>query len=327
MNILRVAAVTISFVFLALAPEKVVAQNEASGIFAGARALYLTAQTKPEGERLEDYRGIQRLLNLIVEDYPSSDLAVRILLQENIDGVDIAAISAALAAPKPAATEQPATVAPQIAGSTSSTSAAVGDDGSTVPSEETVVLVPQIEVPARTEKEIVLDVQNELNRIGCPVGTADGVAGRKTKAAFLNFINDSGVDLSEDDLATEEAISILKEQEGTVCEVRTMASTPASALGGSWGFRSDCPGFGNRIIRNTGSMNLTYRGNNTLKGPARNRQGNTGSAVIQFQGGRTAATIIQFGFVKLQGNLTRSTSSMTISGTGSNRCKIVAWKN
>lgn len=183
------------------------------------------------------------------------------------------------------------------------------------------------ETQARSEKEIALDVQAELNRLGCAAGPADGIVGRKTRTAFANFIRDSGVNLSVDSLLTEEAVDVLKAQAGTVCKVRTMASTPASALTGGWGFRSECPGIGSRIIRNSGSMKLAYQGNNTLRGPVRSKEGLSGSATIQFQGSRTAATVIRFGFLTLRGNLTRSTSNMTISGTGSKRCKIVAWKN
>lgn len=308
-------------------PGTAVAQDEAAGIFAGAKALYSAAQTKSDDDRIDDYRGVRRLLDLIVEEYPSSDLAVSILLQDNIDGLDVAAVDAALDEAEPTGAVQTAVDTPQGASTQSSPLPTEDNQRAAIPPEETNEATAKPEAPPRTEKEIVLDIQNELNRVGCPAGPADGVVGRKTRTAFSNFLTDSGANLSDEQLVSEEAVAVLKSQEGTVCKVRTMASTPASALSGSWGFRSDCPGFGNRVIRNTGSMNLRYRGNNTLQGSARNRQGNTGSATIQFQGSRTAATIIKFGFVTLRGNLTRSRSNMTISGTGNNRCNIVAWKN
>lgn len=325
MNALRAISIVIILASNVWAPSQSIAQDEAAGIFAGAKALYTIAQTKSPEERLDDYHGIRRLLDLIVEGHPSSDLAVGILLQDAIEGLDVAAVDAALA--KSGSTERTESKAPETTGLSPPSLPIESDSAAAVPPLKSDEEVPQLEIPLRTEKEIVLDVQTELNRLGCPAGTADGVVGRRTRAAFSNFIKDSGVDISEDEMVTEEAVAVLKAQEGTVCKVRTMASTSASALAGNWGFRSDCPGFGNRIIRNTGSMNLTYRGDNTLRGPARNEQGNTGSAVIQFQGTRTAATIIKFGFVTVKGNLKRSTSNMTISGTGSNRCKIVAWKN
>ncbi|MGJ8586222.1 MAG: peptidoglycan-binding domain-containing protein [Marinosulfonomonas sp.] len=293
------------------------------------KALYAAAQAKPEEDRLNDYLGVRRLLDLIVKEHPSSDLAVGILLQDTIDGVDIAAIDAAIKSSKEE-TESTASSDTETANASGEANSAVSPGTSQVaplPTPDSAAVKTELSEPVRTEKEIVLDIQTELNRVGCAAGTPDGVSGRKTRAAFSSFIKESGVDLSEDDLATEKAVAALKVQEGTICKVRTMASTSASALAGSWGFRSDCPGFGSRVIRNTGSMNMAYQGNNTLRGPARNKQGNTGSAVIQFQGTRTAATIIKFGFVTVKGNLTRSNSNMTISGTGSNNCKIVAWKN
>jgi peptidoglycan hydrolase-like protein with peptidoglycan-binding domain len=319
----------ILYAIVASAPAPSYAQGPAEGIFSGVKALYAAAQAKPEEDRLNDYLGIRRLLDLIVTEHPSSDLAVSILLQDTIDGVDVAAIDAAIQ-PSKNEIESTASSDTETANTSGEANSAVSPSTSQVaalPTPSSAAVETELSEPVRTEKEIVFDLQTELNRVGCGAGTPDGVSGRKTRAAFSSFIKESGVDLSEGDLASEKAVTVLKAQEGTICKVRTMASTSASALAGNWGFRSDCPGFGNRIIRNTGSMNLAYQGDNTLRGPARNKQGNTGSAVVQFQGTRTAATIIKFGFVTLKGNLTRSNSNMTISGTGSNNCKIVAWKN
>jgi hypothetical protein len=325
MRIFRRLSVLVFLLATVSVPFQSIAQDAAAGIFAGAKALYTLAQSKPENERLADYQGVRRLLDLIVEEHPSSDLAVGILLQDTIDGLDVAAVDAALAEIDTAPAQEEAR--PEVTGALAPSGSGAIDPAPVTPPAQVEAAAPPPELPQRTEKEIVLDIQNELNRIGCTAGSADGVAGRKTRTAFSNFINDSGVDLTVDQLVTEQAVAALKAQEGTVCQVRTMASTPASALAGSWGFRSDCPGLGNRVIRNTGTMNLAYQGDNTLRGPARNRQGNTGSAVIQFQGSRTAATVINFGFVTVKGNLTRSTSNMTVSGTGTRNCKIVAWKN
>jgi hypothetical protein len=306
-----------------------------------AQILYSSAEgQEPELQRAS-YLQVREILDRIVEDFPSSDIAVRILLKDNLGGIDVTALDAALerTAPQDVAGRAGTPEADQAELQKSENDVPKLDDSSdapvialAVPDDAETNAIPDgvddhYAVPPRPEEEIIADVQAELNRLGCNAGPVDGVTGRKTRAAFRNFINETGSELSEDALATEAAVRELKEKDGKICKVRTMASTPASALAGSWGFRGDCPGFGNRVIRNTGRLSMRYVGNNTLRGTARNKQGNSGPAVIQFQGGRTAATIIRFGVFTLKGNLTRSSRNMTISGTGSRRCKISLWKN
>ena len=206
MNILQSFRAIFFAVFFACTPGTSVAQDEAVGIFAGAKALYAIAQTKTKEEKLDDYRGVRRLLDLIVEEYPSSDLAVSILLQDTIEGVDVAAVDAALEAASPDSTGLEATSSPDTIGSSSSPVPITENSATAIPSPNTSETIPELVELARTEKEIVLDVQAELNRIGCSAGTADGVAGRRTKSAFSDFIKESGVALSDDDLPTEEAV-------------------------------------------------------------------------------------------------------------------------
>jgi peptidoglycan hydrolase-like protein with peptidoglycan-binding domain len=330
-----------------------------------AQIIYSSAADQPADAKRESYQQVRDLLDQIVEKYPGSETALRIILKDDLDGLDVAALDAALAdaaAPAPQAASEaeaspqpalkplpPLDLAPQAAAQAPALqplpplelqpvtpAPAPGQslnlpplfqDTAPDPSAAPTDSVVPTALASRDEKEIVKEVQAELNRLGCNAGTADGVAGRNTRTAFRNFIEDAGVALTEDDLATEAAVAVLKQQEGTICEIRTMSSTPASALAGSWGFRGDCPGLGNRVIRNSGRMSLRFTGNNTLRGTATNKQGISGDAVVQFQGSRTAATVIRLGFVTLRGNLTRSTRNMTISGTGTRNCKITLWKN
>ena len=290
-------------------------------LFETAKIIYQTAEDQPPELQSVSYGSVRTILDQIVSEYPASDLAVRIILQDTIDGLDVRALDAAL---KDNESGQP------VEDSTAEApNAEVPEEGDVQTLELSALPMEPVEPeqPPRPEEEIVTDVQAELNRIGCPAGPADGVVGRKTRSAFSNFLKDSGSELTDDDLVTEAAVAELKAQEGTVCKTRTMATTPASSLAGSWGFRSDCPGFGSRVIRNQGRMSLQYVGNDTLRGQATNQQGISGPATIQFQDGRTAATIIKFGFVTVQGYLTRSTRNMTISGTGNLNCKITVWKN
>lgn len=330
------AIVRPSAFIVALMSATTVGAGPEEGLIQAARIMYLSAENQPLEIKRVSYENIRKVLDQIVTDYPASDIAVSILLKDTIDGVDISAIDATLASLSESgeAIEEVASdavlEAPYLSMEIESPQDSVTGP---LPRSETdegiqIAALPSLEgeVFARAEKEIVADVQAELNRIGCNAGGADGVVGRRTKSAFNSFVQETGSNLGEDELATENALAEIKAQTGRVCKVVTMASTPASQLGGSWGFRSECPGFGNRVIKNSGTMRLKYTNNQTLRGTARNQQGIQGPATIQFQG-KTAATIIKFGFVTVKGNLSRSTRKMSISGTGSANCKIVAWKN
>jgi hypothetical protein len=66
------------------------------GLFKAATIIYSSSENQsPELKKLS-YESIKKILDQIVADYPSSDLAVRIILQDTIDGLDVAVVDAAL---------------------------------------------------------------------------------------------------------------------------------------------------------------------------------------------------------------------------------------
>jgi len=72
-------------------PHEALAGPE-EGIFQAVKVIYESTDDMHETETRLSYQSVRKLLDRIVEEYPASDLAVRILLKDNIDGVDIAAI-------------------------------------------------------------------------------------------------------------------------------------------------------------------------------------------------------------------------------------------
>lgn len=192
--------------------------------------------------------------------------------------------------------------------------------------EESSVRASSNVAAPRPKKVMVKEIQTELNRVGCNAGSADGIMGAKTRSAFKRFVKETGASVTLDDLPSEEVVNSLKAYKGKACKTRTMSGTPVSQLGGSWGFRGDCPGLFGRTVRNKGRIRFQFVGNNTLRGTVTNQKGISGPASIQFRG-RKAVTNMRFGLFTLKGELWRSKKNMTVSGTGTRKCKIVLWKN
>lgn len=63
-----------------------------------AKAIYDTAGNQDSNLQKLTYESVRDILDRIVEEYPASDIAVRILLKDTIDGIDVAALDAALQA-------------------------------------------------------------------------------------------------------------------------------------------------------------------------------------------------------------------------------------
>ena len=68
--------------------------------------------------------------------------------------------------------------------------------------------------PKYTVKELIALIQKRLNEIGCTAGSADGVWGRQTQEAAIQFAKKAGLSTSADDLISEpffEALASAKE--------------------------------------------------------------------------------------------------------------------
>ena len=68
------------------------------------------------------------------------------------------------------------------------------------PVEETTkeIETPEVtEISEVEEKQLIKDIQTELNRLNCNAGKADGVIGKLTKAALKRYANAGGISLEE----------------------------------------------------------------------------------------------------------------------------------
>lgn len=92
---------------LAFWPALATAQGAENGLFQGARAIYGQALTQTGVEQATSYKNARLLLDMIVSQFPGSPLAGQIQRRETVEGLDIAALNAALGIPAPLPAPQP----------------------------------------------------------------------------------------------------------------------------------------------------------------------------------------------------------------------------
>lgn len=85
---IRLRAFFTSFLGSIVATQLSVGAKE--GIFSAAKIIYETANEQPDEQKFENCPRVRELLDKTVSDFGSSDLAVRILLQYTIEGLDVA---------------------------------------------------------------------------------------------------------------------------------------------------------------------------------------------------------------------------------------------
>ena len=66
-------------------------------LFETANVIYQTAEDQPPEMQTRTYESVRSILNKIVEDHPASDLAVQIILKDEIEGLNIARLDEFLA--------------------------------------------------------------------------------------------------------------------------------------------------------------------------------------------------------------------------------------
>lgn len=81
---------------------------------------------------------------------------------------------------------------------------------------------------AADRREIIRQTQVALNARNCNAGSPDGVSGRRTRAAFRAFIDQSGIALRPTDLGTLQGLNAVSAAQGKVCAtvVVTAPKTP-----------------------------------------------------------------------------------------------------
>ena len=82
--------------------------------------------------------------------------------------------------------------------------------------EPAVETDPEPPADPRQDRELVRSLQAELNRLGCPVGRADGIWGRKSELGLKNYAQNSGKQLASLDPSAE-LLETLKGEKARIC--------------------------------------------------------------------------------------------------------------
>ena len=173
------------------------------------------------------------------------------------------------------------------------------------------------------ERDIIRQTQAGLNAIGCQAGGADGVAGRRTRAAFERFIRESGAKLPPDALGTQAALDAVRAQTGTVCVAATPApaSGDAYSLAGTWHFTATCA----LLVKVKGTVRYRHLGGNRYQGSLTDSLGQKANIDANLNGRDYSATEYFPGITnKAWGRLAADGKSMT--GGASNTCTFYSSK-
>lgn len=212
------------------------------------------------------------------------------------------------------------------------------------PAQEQVetAAAPVAVAPTRTRSDIVRETQAALNALGCSAGGADGVIGPRTRSAFANFIESSGVGLSAGDLGTEAALVAIRKNNGTVCKKPPRPATASAAapsgssgasstttsarpagpsLAGSWAFSARCA----LGVRVTGNVHYRKAGANYYRGTITDSLGQRASVETTLNG-RSISGQAYFPTQTnhFAGQMAADGNSYTTSGTST--CKVRAFR-
>ncbi len=315
-----------------------VAGGTAESLMADVLALNAGLAAATPKDRRAVLEKMRALLDRIVSDHPDSDLALMIVLEMSVEGVDVAALNRDLAAaPDPtsaAAPVVPEPVAPVVE--------------PTSPTPAPVAPAPTAQAgpaDAATETALALDdlgwrdVQARLLVLGHDPNGIDGQPGRGTRQALSTWQAASGVPASGYLAADHLALLVSQSQDALDLWLQDPANkerhTPpppieltANAVNGTWSFTATCgknSAFPGQTI--TGAMKLALGSGRSVAGTVRNSQGFNGKVSGQIDGRRMSGVInwgLLLGKVSFSGRI--AAQSLSFSGQDSNGCRLKARK-
>ncbi|MEO9782178.1 MAG: caspase family protein [Sedimentitalea sp.] len=189
---------------------------------------------------------------------------------------------------------------------------------------------PEPVTPKTDQRAIIRETQTALNAAKCSAGTADGVAGPRTRRAFQRFITDTGATLRASDLGTEKALQAIRQRGSQTCSatiaVQPDVSTPQAKQGGfniagNWQFSASCPLF----IKTTGSARYTRTGPNSFSGTVNDSLGQTASTHVTLSG-RKMKFVMNWASVTTYATGTLAADGRSYSNVASNGCTATAWR-
>jgi peptidoglycan hydrolase-like protein with peptidoglycan-binding domain len=302
-----------AFVLLGAGNARAQTSSSVADIIAEITSLQSLSQDAPPQKKLTYLRKLRSLSDQIVEDYPKSEEALKILLEGQAGTVELAVVNKEINALRK--TQRDARLA-AIGTSYEDIGKGIREEASkevassrisdplvsaelanmnTKAEENTDAEAPkQASVPGQiaanpfsqlNEKEIMRQTQVALNALGCNVGSADGVAGRKTRAGHQSFLKAKGLSNANLPLGSVQLLTTLQSLSGRVCVAPKAIPLGPSNVSGQWSYRSKC-GPKSRLPNKTltGALAIAHRGGGTYSGKIRNSQGFNGSISLRVSG-------------------------------------------
>lgn len=325
-------------------------------LFETANVIYQSAEGLPPEMQKTTYQSVRSILNQIVADYPASDLALQIILKEEIEGLDVAKLDAVLQdaeESETAATEEMAApAAPETTPVESGTSDNSGNQvieqaalpTLTVEPEEPLLSMPvgseATERELDLDRQAIRDLQARLLVIGHDPNGVDGAIGRGTRGAIRSWQTSMSAEptgyLNAAQLAAlkDQSQAALDEWLKDDANARQYEPPPPIALGpgnmsGSWRYTTNC-GSNSRLGRMTitGNMQMAHAGGANYRGVLVNSQGLRAQMSATLRG-RSVAGTANFGFLfgSVRFDARVDDQALVLRGRDSNGCSFYARKS
>jgi peptidoglycan hydrolase-like protein with peptidoglycan-binding domain len=322
----------------ALAPSATLAGPE-EGLFQAAKIIHDTAQQQDGELRLISLEQSKAILDQIVVDYPATDLAVRVLLEDTIEGLNVGALNAELES-----------LEGLVGTSSSEASSATGEVlQGTIQAEAPIPTTAQpSRLPDGNEEDegaleldrlAIRDLQARLLVLGHDPNGVDGAIGRGTRSAIrawqatVQVAPNGFLNRPQYEELKQASESDLQEWLKVPENARRHTPPPPIALGptsmtGNWQFQSRC-GPNSRLPNQTvtGAMSIAHTGGGNYSGTMRNSQGFRAQMTVTLRG-RTVQGNANFGLFLGRVSFTARVEDqrLAMNGTDSNGCRFFASK-
>lgn len=183
------------------------------------------------------------------------------------------------------------------------------------------VPAPAPQTPDVSIREVRRLVQEQLNRLGCSVGAADGLIGPRSRAALERFSEERSIPYN---VANFDSRTFFLEISAINARVCAAAPRPvAPNLSGNWSLNARCS-YTSTAIQGTFTARRTSQGRYTLL--YRNNVGETGSGTIIQNGNRASVTVSWNNGNRTTSHMTLNNAGNRMSGRSNNGCVFEAWR-
>lgn len=176
-------------------------------------------------------------------------------------------------------------------------------------------------VQERPMRELRREIQAELNRVGCNLGTPDGIIGPRSRQALRDFSRARGINFDEAHFERERFLLVIRSITDRVCVTPPRPAGPN--LAGNWSLSGRCSytpvaisGRFTAAAQSDGRYSLRYR----------NNLGETGVGTVVQNGNRATVTVRWNNGVSTVSHMTTNPSGTQMSGSSSNGCVFEAWR-